>query len=100
VETTLTYVRQHGCSRDHQAAGSLAAARLKASRSDFSGKTRVMRNMLDLATCIQREIDHLNGILFIDHLSWLKRDRVIKKFVKSRKKLARIPRVEPAVLST
>lgn len=35
-----------------------------------------------LATCIQHEIDHLNGVLFIDHLSKLKRDRVIKKFSK------------------
>lgn len=35
-----------------------------------------------LATCLQHEIDHLNGVLFIDHLSRLKRDRVIKKFQK------------------
>ena len=37
------------------------------------------------ATCIQHEIDHLNGILFIDYLSRLKRDRVIKKFSKAAK---------------
>jgi len=36
-----------------------------------------------LSTCVQHEIDHLNGVLFIDHLSRLKRDRVIKKFVKA-----------------
>ncbi len=35
-----------------------------------------------LATCLQHEIDHLNGVLFIDHISKLKRDRVIKKFTK------------------
>ena len=35
-----------------------------------------------LATCLQHEIDHLNGVLFIDHLSKLKRDRVIKKYTK------------------
>lgn len=35
-----------------------------------------------LATCLQHEIDHLNGILFIDYLSKLKRDRVIRKFTK------------------
>jgi peptide deformylase len=35
-----------------------------------------------LATCIQHEVDHLNGILFIDYLSKLKRDRVIKKYIK------------------
>jgi peptide deformylase len=35
-----------------------------------------------LATCLQHEIDHLNGVLFIDHISKLKRDRVMKKFQK------------------
>jgi len=38
-----------------------------------------------LATCLQHEIDHLNGVLFIDHLSRLKRDRVVKKFTKAHK---------------
>jgi peptide deformylase len=38
-----------------------------------------------LATCLQHEIDHLNGVLFIDHISKLKRDMVVRKF----KKLAR-----------
>jgi peptide deformylase len=37
------------------------------------------------ATCIQHEIDHLDGVLFIDHISKLKRDRVIKKFTKAAK---------------
>lgn len=37
-----------------------------------------------LATCVQHEIDHLNGVLFIDHISRLKRDRVVKKFEKAR----------------
>ncbi len=36
-----------------------------------------------LATCLQHEIDHLNGVLFIDYISKLKRDRVIKKFQKA-----------------
>jgi peptide deformylase len=35
-----------------------------------------------LATCLQHELDHLDGVLFIDHLSRLKRERVIKKFEK------------------
>lgn len=38
-----------------------------------------------LATCIQHEIDHLDGVLFIDYLSKLKRDRVIKKFTKAQR---------------
>jgi peptide deformylase len=38
-----------------------------------------------MATCIQHEIDHLNGVLFIDRISRLKRDRVVKKFTKAMK---------------
>ena len=38
-----------------------------------------------LSTCIQHEIDHLNGVLFIDHISRLKRDMVLKKLAKARK---------------
>ena len=41
-----------------------------------------------LATVLQHEIDHLDGILFIDHISKLKRDRVIKKFQKAAKRSA------------
>ena len=41
-----------------------------------------------LATCVQHEIDHLNGVLFLDHLSKLKRDRVITKFKKAAKRAA------------
>ena len=39
-----------------------------------------------LATCLQHEIDHINGVLFIDHISKLKRDMVMKKFKKAAKK--------------
>ena len=38
-----------------------------------------------LATCLQHEIDHLNGVLFIDHISRLKRERILKKFQKAAK---------------
>ncbi len=38
-----------------------------------------------LATCLQHEMDHLNGVLFIDHLSKLKRDMLLKKLEKQRK---------------
>jgi peptide deformylase len=41
-----------------------------------------------MATCVQHEIDHLNGILFIDYLSKLKRDRVMTKFRKAAKREA------------
>ena len=38
-----------------------------------------------MSVCLQHEIDHLNGVLFIDHLSRLKRDMIVKKVVKARK---------------
>jgi peptide deformylase len=41
-----------------------------------------------LAICLQHEMDHLNGVLFIDHLSRLKRDMVLKKLAKMRQKAA------------
>ena len=41
-----------------------------------------------LATCLQHEIDHLNGVLFIDYISKLKRDRVMRKFKKDAKRKA------------
>jgi len=50
---------------------------------DLEGKT-VERDAGDrLAICIQHEIDHLDGVLYIDYLSRLKRDRVLKKFQKA-----------------
>lgn len=41
-----------------------------------------------LATAVQHEIDHLDGVLFVDHISRLKRDRVLRKFVKAARKAA------------
>jgi peptide deformylase len=52
---------------------------------DAEGRTQEIEADGLLATCLQHEIDHLNGVLFIDHISKLKRDRVIKKFTKAAK---------------
>ncbi|OQW43391.1 MAG: peptide deformylase [Proteobacteria bacterium SG_bin5] len=41
-----------------------------------------------LATCLQHEMDHLEGIIFVDHLSRLKRDMLLKKLAKARKAAA------------
>jgi peptide deformylase len=49
---------------------------------DLDGNKREIRANGLMATCLQHEIDHLNGVLFIDHISRLKRDMVIKKFRK------------------
>jgi peptide deformylase len=58
---------------------------IKAKWLDGDGKEHV--ETLDglIATCLQHEMDHLNGILFIDHLSRLKRDILLKKLAKARK---------------
>ena len=53
---------------------------------DIDGKTQEIEANGLLATVLQHEIDHLNGVLFIDHISKLKRDRVIKKFAKAAKR--------------
>jgi peptide deformylase len=52
---------------------------------DEKGKTHEIEADGLLARALQHEIDHLNGVLFIDHLSKLKRDRVTKKFTKAAK---------------
>ena len=53
---------------------------------DLAGKTQEVEADGLLATVLQHEIDHTNGVLFIDHISKLKRDRVIKKFTKAAKR--------------
>ena len=53
---------------------------------DLDGKVHEEDAEALFATCIQHEIDHLNGVLFIDYLSKLKRDRVNKKFSKAAKR--------------
>ena len=55
---------------------------------DRDGEVRELDADNLLATCVQHEIDHLNGVLFIDYLSKLKRDRVMTKFRKAAKREA------------
>lgn len=55
--------------------------------TDLDGKIHEENAEGLFATCLQHEIDHLNGVLFVDHLSKLKRDRVLKKFTKAAKRL-------------
>ena len=52
---------------------------------DRDGKQQQIEADGLLATCLQHEIDHLNGVLFIDYISKLKRDMVIRKFTKMAK---------------
>ena len=57
---------------------------------DYGGKKSEMDVNGLLATCIQHEVDHLNGVLFIDYLSKLKKDMIVKKLVKHKKELNKI----------
>ena len=52
---------------------------------DYDGEEIILEADGLLATCIQHEMDHLNGVLFIDHLSRLKRDRVLRKLKKEQR---------------
>jgi peptide deformylase len=61
-------------------------ARVRVRFMDLDGKVHEEDAEGLYATCIQHEIDHLNGVLFIDYLSKLKRDRVNKKFSKAAKR--------------
>jgi len=63
-------------------------ARVRLRFTDLDGKMHEEDADGLFATCIQHEIDHLNGVLFIDYLSKLKRDRVQKKFSKAAKRAA------------
>jgi peptide deformylase len=61
-------------------------AKVRVRFMDIDGKVHVEDAEGLYATCIQHEIDHLNGVLFVDYLSKLKRDRVLKKFTKAAKR--------------
>ena len=52
---------------------------------DETGTSRQIEADGLLATCIQHEIDHINGILFVDHISSLKRNMILKKMVRAKK---------------
>lgn len=58
------------------------AARCRVRHLDYHGAEQTLEAEGLLATCIQHEMDHLNGVLFIDRISRLKRDRIIRKLKK------------------
>ena len=57
---------------------------------NYEGEQKELKADGLLATCIQHEIDHINGVLFIDYLSKLKKDLIIKKVKKQNKEINRI----------
>ena len=57
---------------------------------DYNGNKKILKASGLLATCIQHEMDHLEGILFIDYLSKLKKMMIVKKLSKQKNKVDRI----------
>src|SRR6185312_10714840 len=83
-ETTVPYTE--GClSVPDQYAEVLRPDRIRAKWQDPTGRSHEAEIDGLLAVCLQHEMDHLEGVLFIDHLSRLKRDMVLKKLAKLRK---------------
>ena len=86
-DTEVPYTE--GClSVPEQYAEVMRPDRIRAKWQDPAGKTYEEEIDGLLAVCLQHEMDHLNGVLFIDHLSRLKRDMVLKKLAKWRKEQA------------
>lgn len=76
-------VCQEGClSVPEQYADVVRPAKIKVKYQDYDGKDQELEASEMLATCIQHEMDHLDGVLFIDYLSRLKRNMLVKKLKK------------------
>ena len=83
-DTEVPYTE--GClSVPEQYAEVMRPDKIRARWQDVDGKSHEQEIEGLLAVCLQHEMDHLNGVLFIDHLSRLKRDMVLKKLAKWRK---------------
>ena len=81
-----TSVYNEGClSIPEQYAEVERPARCRVKWQDANGKAHEQDLDGLMATCVQHEIDHLNGVLFTDHISKLKRDMLMKKLAKLRK---------------
>lgn len=77
---------EEGClSLPGQFAEVVRPAQIELKHLDYHGKPQLLKAEGLLATCIQHEMDHLEGILFVDHLSALKRNMILRKLLKLRK---------------
>ena len=82
-------VREEGClSLPGQYADVSRPARVKVRYRDLDGAAREIEGEGLLAACLQHEIDHLDGILFVDHLSALKRNMIMRKLAKEQRQKA------------
>jgi peptide deformylase len=79
-------ISEEGClSLPDQLAKVARPARVRLRYIDEAGEVCELEAEHMMATCVQHEIDHLEGILFVDHLSRIKRDMIIRKLVKQKK---------------
>jgi len=82
--------REEGClSLPNQFADVTRPARVKVRFQDETGAKREIEADGLLAACLQHEIDHLDGVLFVDHLSALKRNMILRKLAKEQRQKAR-----------
>ncbi|MEE8504719.1 MAG: peptide deformylase [Kiloniellales bacterium] len=87
---------EEGClSLPDQFAEVVRPARIRVRYLDYEGELREMDTDGLLATCIQHEVDHLDGILFVDHISALKRNMILRRLTKM-KKAGKVPAVTAA----
>jgi peptide deformylase len=81
-----TTVAEEGCLSLPKQFGEVARAdQVRVRHLDRQGETQEIEAEGLLARCLQHEIDHLNGILFVDHLSALKRTMILRRLVKARR---------------
>ena len=92
VNPELTWVSDHdvnyeeGClSLPEEYADVVRPAEIKVRFLDREGKKTVLEAEGLLATCIQHEIDHLDGILFVDHISALRRNMILRRLLKAKR---------------
>jgi peptide deformylase len=84
-----TATREEGClSLPEQYADVTRPARVAVRYLDEHGATKEIEGEGLLAACLQHEIDHLNGVLFVDYLSALKRNMLLRKLAKEQKEKA------------
>ena len=77
---------EEGClSLPEQFAEVARPAAIEVAYTDYDGKPQRLKADGLLAVCIQHEMDHLEGILFVDHISALKRNMILRKLLKQRK---------------
>ena len=90
AESDELATREEGClSLPNQYADVTRPARVKVRYFDETGAKREMEADDLLAACVQHEIDHLDGVLFVDHISALKRNMIMRRLAKEQRNKGR-----------